>query len=145
MNWKDAAIDKLKAYEPRRKALETIPLELERLQSAFARIRSAAADVTPVSGGSPREDAILSNIVQRDELKQRLKEARLWIAAVDKALEALDDDDRRTLDRCFIHRVKGSIGLLCEELCIETATVYRRRDSALRRFTLAFYGITESI
>lgn len=33
---------------------------------------------------------------------------------------------------------------LCEELGLEKATVYRRRDAALRHFTLALYGVTES-
>lgn len=30
---------------------------------------------------------MLSNIVHRDELKRRLKEAKLWVSVVDRALE----------------------------------------------------------
>ena len=33
---------------------------------------------------------------------------------------------------------------VCEELGVEKAQVYRRRDSALRHFTLCLYGQTES-
>ena len=87
MNWKREAIDKLKNYEARREALENIPKEIKRLESAYAGIRSATTDGTPVSGGgNTREDSMLSNIVHRDELKRRLKEARLWVAQVGKAL-----------------------------------------------------------
>ena len=69
MNWKREAIDKLKNYEARREALENIPKEIKRLESAYAGIRSATTDGTPVSGGSnTREDSMLSNIVHRDEL-----------------------------------------------------------------------------
>ena len=137
MNWKREAIDKLKNYEAHREALENIPKEIKRLESAYAGIRSATTDGTPVSGGgNTREDSMLSNIVHRDELKRRLREARLWVAQVDK--------ERLVLDRFYIHRAKGNVGELCERLNVEQATVYRKRDSALRRFTIALYGVTET-
>ena len=145
MNWKRDAIDKLKNYEAHREALENIPKEIKRLESAYAGIRSATTNGTPVSGGgNTREDSMLSNIVHRDELKRRLKEARLWVAQVDKALAVLDDEERLVLDRFYIHRAKGNVGELCERLNVEQATVYRKRDSALRRFTIALYGVTET-
>ena len=144
MNWKREAIDKLKNYEAHREALRNIPMEIKRLESACAGIRSATTDGTPMSeGGSTREDFLLSNIVHRDELKQRLKEARLWVAQVDNALAALDDEERLVLDKFYIHQSKGVVDDLCGQLNIERATAYRRRDSALRRFTIALYGVAE--
>lgn len=144
MNWKHEAIDKLKNYEAHREALRNIPMEIKRLESACAGIRSATTDGTPMSeGGSTREDFLLSNIVHRDELKQRLKEARLWVAQVDNALAALDDEERLVLDKFYIHQSKGVVDDLCGQLNIERATAYRRRDSALRRFTIALYGVAE--
>lgn len=145
MNWKREAIDKLKNYEAHREALENIPKEIRRLESAYAGIRSATTDGTPVSGGgNTREDSMLSNIVHRDELKRRLKEARLWVAQVDKALSVLDDEERLVLDRFYIHRAKGNVGELCERLNLEKTAVYDRRDKALRRFTIALYGVTDT-
>lgn len=146
MNWKREAIDKLKNYEVHREALENIPKEIRRLESAYAGIRSATTDGTPVSGGggSTREDSMLSNIVHRDELKRRLKEAGLWVVQVDKALAALDDEERLVLNRFYIHRAKGNVGELCERMNLEKTAVYDRRDKALRRFTIALYGITET-
>lgn len=145
MNWKREAIDKLKNYEAHREALKNIPLEIKRLESACAGIRSATTDGTPVSdGGSTREDFLLSNIVHRDELKRRLKEARLWVGQVDNALAVLDDDERLVLDLFYIRPAKGNAGELCERLNVEQATVYRKRDSALRRFTIALYGVAEA-
>lgn len=145
MNWKREAIDKLKNYEAHREALESIPKEIKRLESSYAGIRSATTDSTPVSGGgSTREDVMLSNIVHRDELKRRLKEARLWVSMVDKALGVLSDEERQVLDKFYIHQSKGSVDDLCGRLNIERATAYRRRDNALRRFTIALYGVTDS-
>lgn len=145
MDWKREAIDKLKNYEAHREALENIPMEIKRLELSYVGIRSAFTDGTPVSGDrDQRENVMLSNIVQRNELKRRLKEARLWISMVDKALAVLDDEERLVLDRFYIHRKKGSVGELCERLNVEQATVYRKRDSALRQFTVAMYGVTET-
>lgn len=145
MNWKREAIDKLKNYEVHRQALDSIPLEIKRLESIWTGIRSADTDSVPVSGGgSTREDVMLSNIVHRDELKRRMKEARLWVSQVDKALAVLDDEERLTLDRFYLHPIKGAIDDLCEQMNVEKATVYRRRENALRRFTIALYGVTDS-
>lgn len=145
MNWKREAVDKLKNYEAHKQALECLPKEIKRLESAYTGIRSATTDGTPVSGGgNTREDSMLSNIVHRDELKRRLKEARLWVAQVDKALAVLDDEERHVLDRFYIHRAKGAVEALCESLNLEKSAVYDRRDKALRHFTLALYGVTET-
>ena len=145
MNWKREAIDKLKNYEAHKQALECLPKEIKRLESAYTGIRSATTDGTPVSGGgNTREDSMLSNIVHRDELKRRLKEARLWVAQVDKALAVLDDEERLVLDRFYIHRAKGAVEALCESLGLEKSAVYDRRDKAFRHFTLALYGVTET-
>lgn len=144
MNWKHEAADKLRNYEAHKQAIENIPKELKRLESIYTGIRSAATDSTPVSGGgSTREDAILSNIVHQDELRRRLREARLWVSIVDGGLSVLDEEERLVLERLFIHPVKGALKSLSEQLNIDNTTVYRRRDSALRRFTIALYGAQE--
>lgn len=145
MNWKREAIDKLKNYEAHQEALTNIPKEIKRLESAYAGIRSATTDGTPVSvGGNTREDSMLSNIVHRDELKRRLQDARLWVAQVDKALTILTDEERLVLEKLFIHPMKGTITSLSEQLDVDKTTVYKRRDSALRRFTIALYGAVET-
>lgn len=145
MNWKREAIDKLKNYEAHRESLESLSMEIRRLESAYTGIRSATTDGTPVScGGNTREDVMLSNIVHRDELKRRLKEARLWVAVVDRALAVLDAEEKLVLDRFYIHPAMGGVGELCERLSLEKTAVYDRRDRALRHFTIALYGVTET-
>ena len=145
MNWKREAIDKLKNYEAHRQALENIPREIKRLESAYTGLRSASTENAPVSGGGgTREDCVVSKIVLRDELKRRLKEARLWVAQVDKALAVLGEEETLVLDRFYIHRAKGAVEALCESLSLEKSAVYDRRDKALRHFTLALYGVTET-
>lgn len=145
MNWKSEAVDKLRQYEAKKLSLVNIPLEISRLESAARGVRSAASDGTPVSGGgSGREDMLLSNIVHREELERSLEQAQKWVALVDAALAILSTEERLLLERFYVHPERGSVDRLCEELRCEKATVYRRRDKAIHRFTLALYGGTET-
>ena len=145
MNWKFEAIEKLKEYTARKNAITSIPEEIKRLEEDAQRIRAASADATPVQGGgSAREDMLLSNIVHREELQRRLSDARRWVEIVDGGLAVLTDDDRLVLDRFYIHPMRGNVDRLCNELELEDErSVYKRKDKALRRFTVALYGICE--
>ena len=145
MDWKQEAAEKLMQYEVRRQSLENIPAEIRRLEQDYAALRSTVPDAIPAHGsGSRREDAMLTNIVRREELSRQLESARAWVAMADNGLAALDEEDRLVLDRFYVHRHKGACERLCEELDREKAQVYRRRDRALKRFTLALYGGLES-
>lgn len=145
MNWKYEAIEKLKEYSAKKQSLKSIPEEMARLESAMQSIRSATSDGTPVSGGgSGREDMMLSNIVYREELARSLEQARKWVSLVDSGLESLSADEKKILSRFYISPARGNVDALCEELGVEKAQVYRRRDSSLRHFTLCLYGQTES-
>lgn len=145
MDWKREAADKLKCYEAKRTSLERAREEMRRLEDDMTRIRSATTDGTPVSGGtSTREDAVVNNITRREELKVAMREAAAWVKIVDGGLAVLDEEERHILDRFYIHRAKGNVERLCDELHVEVATVYRRRDKALRHFTLALYGVVET-
>ena len=144
MNWKFEAIEKLKQYEAKKQSLTSIPEEIARLESAMQSIRSATADGTPVKGGgSGREDAMLSNIVHREELERSLEQAQKWVALVDAGLEILRDEERLILDRFYIHPERGNVDRLCGELGVEKSQVYARKDSALHHFTISLYGCSE--
>ena len=145
MNWKYEAVEKLRQYEAKRQALRSIPAEIARLESAMKSIRSATADGSPVKGGgSGREDMMLSNIVHREELERALEQAKTWVALVDAGLEILSPEERLILDRFYIHPEKSAADRLACDLDIDVKTVYRRKDAALRRFTISLYGGTES-
>lgn len=142
MNWKFEAIEKLKEYTARKNAIMSIPEEIKRLEEDAHRIRAASTDATPVQGGGiAREDMLLSNIVHREELQRRLSDAQRWVKIVDDGLAVLSDEDRLVLDRFYIHPMRGNVDRLRDELGLEDErSVYKRKDKALRRFTLSLYG-----
>lgn len=145
MNWKYEAIEKLKQYEAKKRSLQSIPAEIRRLESAMKSIRSATADGSPtIGGGSGREDMMLSNIVNREELERSLDQAQIWVELVDAGMDILSEEERLILERFFIRPEKGAADRLAGDLNIDVKTVYRRKEAALRRFTICLYGGVES-
>ena len=144
MNWKAEAKEKLKRYDAMRLATVNIPEEVERLELDMQAIRSAKTDGNVVNGGgNRREDALINNIIHRQELLWTLQQAQLWLKTTDRALSALTKEEQLILHRLYIYPELGAPERLCQELGLETSSIYRRRDKALRRFTLAYYGIED--
>lgn len=142
MNWKAEAKEKLRRYDAMRLATVNIPEEMERLEIDARSIRAARTDGTPVKGGgNRREEAMLNNIVHRQELAWTLQQAQSWLKTTDRALTALNNEEKLILHRLYIYPERGSLERLCKELGVESSSIYRRRDKALHHFTLAYYGI----
>lgn len=145
MIWKHEAIDKLKQYEAKKLALENIPLEIRQLELDIQSIRSADPDSAPVRwSGTSREDGLLNNIARRNELQTSLQQTALWIDAMDRALSSLSQEEYLILERFFIHQERKAADSLSSDLQVDIKTVYRRKDEALRKFTTALYGVTET-
>lgn len=146
MDWKIEATDKLKQYEAKRQSLQIIPLEIAQIESTMTGIRSARTDSIAIrnSGGNARENMMLSCIVRKEELRRNIEQTELWVQAVTAALDMLNDDERKILDRMYIHREKKAADRLAEELFVDLKTVYRWKDDALRKFTIALYGVETS-
>lgn len=145
MNWKSEAIEKLEQYEARKQSLRNIPDEIALLESAAVNIRSATYDSTQAKGsGSGREDMLLSNIMKREELSWALEQAQRWVCLVESGLSVLNNEERSILEAFYIRSEKGAADRLAGNLAIDVKTVYRRKEAALRRFTIALCGCVES-
>lgn len=145
MDWKREAMDKLRNYEAKKNSIPRAEEEIQRLESELVRIKSTSADDLHVSGGCDREDAVVNNIATREELKLAIADASHWVDIVDSGLSELDDEERRVLDLFYINPAKGNVGRLRQEFDLnDDSSVYRRKDKALRHFTLALYGVIET-
>lgn len=144
MKWKNEAMDKLRRYDGMRQALLNIPREIALLKAEAAAIRKAPMDTTPVKSSSRREDALINNLARRQELEWTLKQVKNWLEVADRGLSALSQDEQLVLQRMYLYPEKGALERLCKELGIEQSSVYRKRDQALQRFTIALYGFEET-
>lgn len=145
MNWVREAESKLRDYSAKEQSLESVTERITQLNLEMSCVRSATTDGTAVhGGGNGREDALLNNIAERDELERANLSTAEWLEWVNGALIALSDTDKNLLDKFYINRRKGHVERLCEEMHLEKAQVYRRKEAALRKFTLLLYGATET-
>lgn len=145
MNWKNEAMERLRRYDAMCLAAENIPLEIRRLEEEATSIRSTRADRNYIHAGtSRREEILLDNMMHRQELHWQLDQTNAWLTCMHKALGALTEEEKLVLDRFYMYPEKGSVEKLCQELSLENSSVYRKRDKALRQFTIALYGSAES-
>lgn len=144
-NWCVFAIQRLRDYEDRLTAVENLTEQLETLEDKFTAIRAATTDSTPVQGGNEnkREQMLISNIATRDELQRNLDYVKSEIRITEKGLAVLSKAEKEILQRFYINRTKGYVQRLSEDLFISQAEVYRIKEIALKKFTVACYGIVE--
>ena len=67
------------------------------------------------------------------------------VAAVERGLSVLQQQERSLLERMYITPERGAVKRIMEENgLLEESSLYRRVNKALLRFTVAMYGATES-
>lgn len=145
LNWCVFSIQRLRDYESRKEAVESLTEQIKALEENFTAIRSATTDSTPVQGGNEnrREQMLIHNIATREELKNNLKITRHEIKITEKGLAALTPEEKNILTRFYINRQKGYVERLCDELFISKTELYRQKEDALKKFTMVCYGIVE--
>lgn len=143
MDWKREATDKLQQLERMRHSLRRIPVELEGLREEMKSLRSVDTAKAAVRGGGWSDDRLINALAQIKELEGVRRRTQLWIRSVESALDTLVAEDRLLLEELYVKK-DGSVEGVCEALYIQPSSVYRRREKALREFTLAMYGAVES-
>lgn len=144
MDWKNESMWELRHLEARRKSVVDSKEQVRMIENQMTGLRSATSDATPVSGGgSGREDMLLNLIAEKDAIAATATVVESQIKAVDRALADISEEERHILDMCFVRFRVGNINRLCEELQCEAATVYRRRDAALKEYTIRRRGMLE--
>ena len=141
MDWKNEAIEKLCKFEAMEAAVENLQEEIRRLELEFAGIKTADPERVSSGGMSRGEDRLLSNIVRRKEMENRLAQTRVWVEQVRRGLGALTHEEKYIMDKCYIRAEKCAVDNLCYDLGAEKSTIYRKRDKALLTFTTALYGV----
>ncbi len=145
MKWKEEAMEKLKKYDAMRQALRNIPEEIARLKEDIFRYRGIRTDTVSVkSSGGRRDDALINNLAQQQELEWTLKQVKQWLSIADRGLLALTPDERLVIQRLYLYPEQNAMQRLCAELGVEQSSIYRKRDQALYRFTIALYGFAET-
>lgn len=130
LNWKGSAVEMLSSYNARVQSLDSLDLQLQRLEQALRDIRMAHRE----------DDQVLDNMVKRLELSQARRDAKLCIRLTENALEVLTEQEQQLLKQLYISPRWGNLRELEIDTGMTRSTLYRKRDQALRKFTVALYG-----
>ena len=142
MNWTATAINELKNYEWHENQIKSLTKRLAITESIMTSPRVASCSAAPMHGGGNRyEDNLLGYIDKCDTIKAQLAREKANVAIIDTALEALGVDERRVLERFFIHGSAEPIRDLCVELNYERTKIYDLRKSALRKYVAVRYCV----
>ena len=145
VNWCIFSIQRLRDYEDRKAAVDSLTAQIKLSEEKITAIKAAATDGTAVQGGSDnrREEMLIHNIANCEELKNNLEIAKHEIAITEKGLASLTEEETRILTRFYVNRSKGYVERLCDELFISKTELYRQKEEALKKFTMVCYGIVE--
>lgn len=130
LNWKGSAVEMLSSYNARVQSLDSLDLQLQRLEQELLDVRKLRAE----------DDWALNNMVKRLELSQARRDAKLCIRLTENALGVLTSQEQQLLKQLYISPGWGNLRKLEEHTGMTRSTLYRKRDQALRKFTVALYG-----
>lgn len=134
-------VPRLRGLQEQKAALDNIPEEIEILEAQYTAIRAVSTDAEPVAGGTNhREDALIANILRREELAANLEITRRQVEQTEKILGQLQPNERRVLERFYVTGERYCVDRLCEELGYERAQIYRIKDSAVVSFAKRLQG-----
>lgn len=143
LNKKDAAINALKDYGKMKHIIDHTDEEIQRVYSRMAGVGSPAIEKMP-SANNPQagEDRMITGIEEIDVLKERLRQAKEYMAWFQPAWDALSDDDRFVLDAFYNSNQygAGAADLVADHYCIERASAHRKKVRALDNLTTLLYG-----
>ena len=113
-------------------SVASLPDEIRRVDLALTSARTSRPDALP--GGGGEHDRLERLVVRRDELTLRLEMVELSVRSVERALDALRQDERHILEVMDIDRQRGAAARLAAELYYSDAsTVYKLEARALAR------------
>ena len=144
MNWKKEAENDLRNYQRRVDSLENSREKIKALQDQMKSVKSGMSDATPVMGGGNKaQENMVNCIAECERLEYTIKATERLVALVERGLNTLTDEERRVLDLFYIHRQRGHVERLMEEMHLETSQIYRIKDAALYKFTTTIYGLID--
>lgn len=132
MDWRKVAEDDLKHYREQKMGLQHLN---EQINEVNARIERVTVQM------KTEKEKLVDLYVRRDKLALARNAVEPLIRRMDESLSLLSIDERKIVERLLIDREKGAVERLCSELFLERTRVYEMRNSALRKFTVAMYGV----
>ena len=136
MDWKALAVDDLKHYNYLKIGIMN---SRDKLRCIEARTEHGKLN-SDRNSASP-DSQLIDAIVEYERLRKNISISKDLIKMIERGLEALSEEERYVLREFYMQDADVNMLKLKEKLGYETRSVYRLRDRALAKFTLAMYGV----
>jgi len=136
MDWKNCAVDDLRRYKQMKVGILNSRDKVRMLENSVKDARIAT------EGHIRNSDShIIDIIVETERLKHNIATAEGLTSLVDRGLSTLTYDERTVLEDFYMTDNPKGAKKLRDELGYAPRSLYRLRDGALKKFTLAMYGV----
>lgn len=139
MDWKIYAIKDLRRYK-------FIKLGIINSKERLAIIDSETK--TPLHTNRKRctrkNAELIDATIEANNLRQSISSAERTTKLLERALESLTEIERDILAKFYMDNNPKPASILSDELGFSVRSLYRARDEALEKFTLAMYGADAS-
>ncbi len=139
MRWDKELEFKLKDLPLKIKAMDNLEERIKYLEESKYLIKPINTDSVPASGGiTKQEDVLVNKLVEIEELRRNLHLTQKEIDWLKKGLLVLNDTEKDVINKFCFDKVK--VRKICEELGYEKSQIYRIKDQAIYKMTIALYG-----
>lgn len=141
MDYRVLAQEELKSLPMLASASANTAAELEEIKLKLRSAKNAKIFYEEAcKGAHAGDERMLALKSQKDELQLRLRETRLRMNRIGRALDVLSDEERHLLTECYVVRENTPEDIM-EVIGVEKSSFYRMRGEALERFTRAMFGV----
>lgn len=135
MDWKICAVEDLRRYKQMKIGIINSKEKLKYVEKTAMRY-----NLSNVKKGLRTDTNIINALVEANRLRQNIAYAESLTKLVERGLKALNEEEKRVVERFYMTSNPLPAKKLSEEFGYEPRTLYRIRDRALESFTIAMYG-----
>lgn len=137
MDWKACAVEDLKQYNYIKVGIANSKDRLRAIEAL-----TEHGKLFPNGRTHSPDSRLIDAIVESERLRKNIHISKSLTDMIERGLESLSEEERYVLREFYIKEADVNMLKLKEKLGYETRSVYRLRDRALAKFTLAMYGVS---
>lgn len=136
MDWKICAVEDLRRYNLMKIGILNSEDKLRAIDTNVKR-----AHLSSEKSRKHLDSRLVDAIVESERLKANISTAKNLTGLVERGLNSLSESERRILEMFYMNDAPKPAAHLINELGYSSRSIYRARDRALEKFTLAMYGV----
>ena len=141
MNWTENAKSDLMDYAVKKAGRDNLIQRIAELTDQMDNLKSQDLTKDRVQGGEQGNDTLLGIIDEKIRLERNLKIVCEFLDGIDRGMKSLTENEQIVIQAAYICRPERYIEKVAAQINYSENTIPDIRRRALRKFTMARYGI----